>query len=396
METKMKSKQGKFGLWTALGLCTFLGGQMIMPESSSGAEPFSQMPQLDYRLEGKIVSIQGDKYVVRKPTGEKVRVTVNNGTNMFCEGPSEGAQKAGETQIDFKGKTSSGFQIGNCPPSTGQWIMAETTDKGTVTYLRTMDPSKRSRQLASERGFSQSSQRGVSRSSNISYGTSQTERLGLPQRYAINGNDGYAYFPVVREGLGQKTVEGYEVQTADGDKIGNLRKIIIDTKTGNIVYGIVELDQEAINQTKGMEVAGGSLMPLPWSAFQTGGQEGKVKLDVTTKQLANIPGFVEDMSIGDVRGYWELADPLPEITQEEMRQFRGDRGPRQFDKAQLRKAQERYQMALENFRNLDVVYRDDIRDLERAREQYEQAFLDYSREGGKKTIQQKLQSQIFR
>lgn len=159
-------------------------------------------------------------------------------------------------------------------------------------------------------------------------------------------------------------------------------------QTGNIVYGVIELDQEAINQTKGMELAGGSLMPVPWNAVQTSGKEGVVKPVSLLNKLTNIPGYGTEVNIVDIRAFWELADPLPELQEGEVVESLRYRGSKQFDKAELQKPQQRYQRALENFRNLDVVYRDDVRELERAREQYEEAFLQYSREGGQKTIQQ--------
>ena len=207
----------------------------------------------------------------------------------------------------------------------------------------------------------------------------------------MEGEDGYAYFPVVPEGLSQKSVEGYEVITADGNTLGNLRKIIIDTNTGDIMYGIVELDQDAI-ETKGMEVAGGSLMPLPWSAFRPSEKEGVVKLNVSSQQLANIPGYGEEMNIADIRGYWELHEPQLTKGLPSPHYMGADRA----DKMELQRAWQHYKQAKDNFNNLDVVYRDDVANLERDRKQYEEAFLRFSREGGKKTIQQKLQSQIFR
>lgn len=89
-------------------------------------------------------------------------------------------------KVDFKPDkgTTKGIRIGNCPPVPGQIIKCETTDVGTVTFLRTVDPAK---------------------------GQDQTERLGLPHKYSVYG---FAVFPVVREGLGQKVLENHDVLTA--------------------------------------------------------------------------------------------------------------------------------------------------------------------------------------
>jgi sporulation protein YlmC with PRC-barrel domain len=366
MRTNHDSIKVKFRIFTILGLSALLGAQIAGLAGANAASPFGQKEQsLQYRLTGVIVNVQGDTFLVRKPTGETVKLTITENTNMFCEDPSGPSQKSIVSgNADFtpdKGSTK-GFRIGNCPPVPGQYIKAETTDVGMVTFLRTVDPGRVQ---------------------------DQTERLGLPQNYSV---DGYAVFPVVREGLGQKALENHDVHTADGNKLGNLKKIIIDTKTGTILYGVVELDQEAI-QTKGMEIASGSFMPLPWSTFQSSGKEEAMKLELTSQQLTHVPGYGEDMTVADIRAYWELQDPQGRDIDTPTPRYRGaDR----TDKLELERARENYKAARAHFLNLDTVYGDDIKELERAREKMEIAFEQYLKGGGEKTIQQKLQSQIFR
>jgi sporulation protein YlmC with PRC-barrel domain len=360
-----------FHIHTILGVCAFLIIYLVtLPVASAAKNPFGyKEPNLQYRLMGKIVNVQGDNFLVRKDSGERVRIQITENTNMVCKDMPRNSNQSAAGNVDFKPDqpTTKGFRIGDCPPGPGEYIKAETTDKGTVTFLRTVESWSRN-------------------------SADQTERLGLPQKYSV---DGHAVFPVVRQGLSQQMLSGYEVLTADGNKLGNLRKIIIDTKTGNIVYGVIKLDQEAI-QTKGMEVSGGSLMPLPWSAFQTTAKAGVMQLDVTTQQLANIPGYGKDVDVGDIRGYWELSDPNLPTQEGKGLPIPHYRGADRVDKFELERARQQYQMAREHFTNLDTVYQDDIEELERARDQFEEAFLQYSREGGEKTIQQKLQSQIFR
>lgn len=339
--------------------------------ADAATSPFGQKePTLPYHLMGKIVNVQGNNFLVRQPSGETVKIMVTDDTNMFCEDTSASKQSIVTGNIDFKPDqgTTKGFRIGNCPPVPGQYIKAETTDEGTVTFLRTLDPARihtSSGRLAD-----------------------QTQRLGLPQDYAVGG---YAMFPVVREGLSQQMLDGRDVLTADGNKLGDLKKIIIDTKTGDIVYGVVELDQEAI-QTKGMKVASGSLMPLPWSTFQSSGKEGAMKLKLTTQQLANVPGYGNGMTVADIRAYWELTEPMPQEGLPRPHYMGADR----VDKMELEKARQNYKAAREHFLNLDTVYADDIQELERARKNFDTAFEEYLKGGGQKTVQQKLQSEIFR
>ena len=368
MRTNQSSIKRNFPIIGVLGLCTFLGLQLAgLPEIAQGAGPFGQKePNMQYRLVGKIVNAQGDTYVIRKPSGEKVKITVTDDTNMFCEGSAGKSEKSVMTgNVDFepdKG-TTKGFRIGNCPPVPGQYIKAETTDVGTVTFLRTVDASR---------------------------AQDQTVRLGLPQKFSVAG---FAIFPVVREGLGQKVLENHDVLTSDGHKIGNLKKIIIDTKTGNIVYGIVKLDQEAIQAT-GFEISSGSLMPLPWGTFHTSEKDKAMKLELSAQQLANVPGYGDDsMTIADVRAYWELEDPR-DIGVPQPHYMGADR----VDEMELKKARQNYKAAREHFYSLETVYADDIKELERAKEKFDNALVEYAiaQGTGGETVQQKLQDQIFR
>ena len=131
--------------WQMVGrkLCAVIGLPLINSAGVNAAfDPYGgKTSNVDYRVEGKIISTQGDNYVIRKPTGERVKLKVNENTNMFCENFSSGnSHSTNSSEFDYKGKSSKGFRIGNCPPVPGQYIKAETTDVGTVTFLRTMDP----------------------------------------------------------------------------------------------------------------------------------------------------------------------------------------------------------------------------------------------------------------
>lgn len=121
-----------------------------------------------------------------------------------------------------------------------------------------------------------------------------------------------------------------------------------------------------------------------------------MRLELTSQQLSQIPGYGEGMNVADIRAYWEMADPMPQIGEGEVLKTRRYMGADRDDKMELEAAREQYKAAREHFLNLDTVYEDDIKELERAREKFEIAFDQYLAGGGKKTIQQKLQSQIFR
>jgi hypothetical protein len=104
--------------------------------------------------------------------------------------------------VDFKSDkgTTKGFRIGNCPPVPGQIIKVETTDVGTVTFLRTVAPAK---------------------------GQDQTERLGLPQKYSV---DGLLYFQWFVRDWGRKSSKIMTCSRQDGKKTREFKKIIIERK----------------------------------------------------------------------------------------------------------------------------------------------------------------------
>jgi len=344
------------GLLGLVALCgtTLIGSSAALAQS----KPLGGHVTPDrYVVKGKLINIQGNNYWIRKSTGEDVKVQITNDTNMVCEISRDMPSKSittGRMGLTRKAE-SKGFRIGDCPPDPGQYVKAETTDIGTVSFLRSYQPETI---------------------------MSQTERLGLPQQYSVH--------PVVRGELEQKSVDRYTVQTEDGKQIGNLKKVIIDTQVGDIVYGVVALDQEAL-RAQGMELARGSLMAAPWEGFAVPKEDGKhITLQATFKQLGNFPAFSEDISAYDVRAYWELHDPNMKNPVSPTRQ-----GVDRLARLELEKERAQYEAARDRYLDTQVKFEDDQRAMERARERWEQALLEY-RTDEDKTIQQELQKQIFR
>ncbi|WP_447978995.1 PRC-barrel domain-containing protein [Candidatus Nitrospira bockiana] len=64
---------------------------------------------------------------------------------------------------------------------------------------------------------------------------------------------------------------GDEIKGKDGQPIGHLEKLIMDTKTGKIEYGVVQF-----KETK-------ELWPFPWNSFKIS-REGEVSLNLTKDQ----------------------------------------------------------------------------------------------------------------
>jgi hypothetical protein len=96
----------------------------------------------------------------------------------------------------------------------------------------------------------------------------------------------YAVLPVQRGELKDVTHDsrvGEEVKGKSGQPIGKLEKLIMDTKTNKIEYGVVSMED-------------GVLMPFPWSSFKIS-RQGEVKLNVTPEQLAPIRDIEESKDL---------------------------------------------------------------------------------------------------
>ena len=96
----------------------------------------------------------------------------------------------------------------------------------------------------------------------------------------------YAVLPVQRGELKDVTHDsrvGEEVKGKGGQTIGKLEKLIMDTKTNKIEYGVVSMED-------------GVLMPFPWSNFKIS-REGEVRLNVTPEQLAPIRDIEESKDL---------------------------------------------------------------------------------------------------
>ena len=352
-----------------IGFCGFVVLNVVPPPEDVLAK-FGRSAQTQimlggakYFVKGKLVDIQDEYYWIKTSTGKKIRLRVTDNTNMFCNSITSPKSKRDKAVVagsvgQKAQEQHSGFRIGDCPPQEGQIIKAEVTDLGEASFLRTITSESME---------------------------TQTEKLGMPQDYVV--------LPVVRGTLLGVGANDASVQTVDGVKIGNLKKVIIDTNRGSIDYGIVALEQGSIS-SKGMEVTSGSLMPIPWSIAEIGSNGQAITLQVTAKQLANIPKFGNDLSVLDVRGYWELADDL----ETESTQVTGQRtyqGADRVAELRLEAARSRYEDARDRFMDSRMHYQSDRDAMERERQRWEAAVEKYRLEPDK-TVQQERQSQIFR
>lgn len=204
-----------------------------------------------YFVKGKVTKIQGNTYWIETPSGDIQRVEVNENTHMVC--PSR------DDQTDVQNPTGAGFRIGDCPFRTGETVKAEVSDIGTATFIREAEDIPATR----------------------------TARLGLPRDYTV--------LPIWPHSMFQTTkIGGYTVKNMEGEKIGALKKVIIDATSGEPAYGIVELHN-------------GSLMPVPYQALKITAEKETVRLQMTKDNLVYAPTFEKKVSVPEMRAFWERA-----------------------------------------------------------------------------------------
>jgi hypothetical protein len=93
-------------------------------------------------------------------------------------------------------------------------------------------------------------------------------------------------------------VEGTSVRRSDGDKIGTIEHVMIDKRSGRVVYAAMSFG--------GFLGLGSEYRALPWSALRYNERLDAYELNVTDDQLKNAPiaatGFFET-GVADRR--WE-------------------------------------------------------------------------------------------
>jgi len=95
---------------------------------------------------------------------------------------------------------------------------------------------------------------------------------------------------------GKNTLTDATVKNAEGQPVGTLDKLILDSRTGKIEYGVIALKDSE------------QLVPLAWSDFKVNRESGRVVLNATKEQLQPV------ISRKDIKGLspdlWEYLDDI--------------------------------------------------------------------------------------
>jgi sporulation protein YlmC with PRC-barrel domain len=299
--------------------------QMHSPESNRQVT----LGGAQYFVEGEVLNINGQQFDIKKTDGgERVQLVVNQDTNLDCSAapvasdqkaateseriPAEKqAPAANERQRDQgqrKNETArgAGFRIGQCDFHPGDRVKAEVDDMGRVTTLKFLAKA----QPMAPHEIGESAGTGVLAMPGQQEKPGQLDMTGaggsMPKEYAV--------LPIP---VGELTTTNSNVllkkpvKDLQGNNIGTLENLIVDTHSGRIEYAIVAIEN------------GTHLHPVPWSAIQVkrnGKDTPTATIDTSKYQI--MPSVMRD----DSR---DLSPSIKQIVKE--MQVLRDREPRKSE-----------------------------------------------------------------
>lgn len=86
--------------------------------------------------------------------------------------------------------------------------------------------------------------------------------------------------------MGAETLIGNDVYSRQAEKLGEVKEIMLDMRTGRISYAVLSFG--------GFLGMGEKLFAIPWSALTLDTMNKRFMLDVDKEQLARAPGFDKD------------------------------------------------------------------------------------------------------
>lgn len=86
--------------------------------------------------------------------------------------------------------------------------------------------------------------------------------------------------------LSTSTLNGDSVINAQGEDLGEIKDIMVDTSSGKVEYAVLSFG--------GFLGMGDKLFAVPWNALQVDQQNKKFRLNVNKEELKEAPGFDKD------------------------------------------------------------------------------------------------------
>ncbi len=82
------------------------------------------------------------------------------------------------------------------------------------------------------------------------------------------------------------SIIGTDVVNPQGDSLGDIKEVVIDSQTGRVAYAVVSFG--------GFLSMGEKLFAIPFSSFTYNAEENEYVLDVSKERLEAAPGFDAD------------------------------------------------------------------------------------------------------
>ena len=110
-----------------------------------------------------------------------------------------------------------------------------------------------------------------------------------------------------RDLIASDKVAGTEVFNRQGDRLGTIKNLMIDKRSGRVAYAVVSFG--------GFFGIGSEYHPLPWQALSYDGMTGGYIVDIDKDRLEGAPSFADDPTgkewldsafvrkVGDFYGY---------------------------------------------------------------------------------------------
>ena len=89
-----------------------------------------------------------------------------------------------------------------------------------------------------------------------------------------------------RRTLSATTLIGDRVRNTEGDRLGDIKEIMLDLETGTVAYAVLDMG--------GFLGIGGKFFAVPWNAVTLDTDSHEFVLDVDKETLQEAPGFDKD------------------------------------------------------------------------------------------------------
>jgi PRC-barrel domain len=93
--------------------------------------------------------------------------------------------------------------------------------------------------------------------------------------------------------IGSDKVEGTKVYRSNGEKVGAIERVMIDKRTGRVVYAVMGVG--------GFIGFGEDYYPVPWPLLTYNKRLDGYEVDISERQLKSAPRYGEDQS-------WDWSD----------------------------------------------------------------------------------------